>query len=146
VDFITALDAFAVVLVVAVAAIAALAVRRRVLHRRGGTFDCSMRSLPRAIGKGWRLGVARYADETIEWYRVFSFSPKASFVCRRRTLMVRGRRTPTGTETLSLLSGAAVVSCSDGGRDFEWGMSPQALTGFLVWLEAAPPGQHVNVA
>jgi hypothetical protein len=25
-------------------------------------------------------------------------------------------------------------------------MSDDALTGFLAWLEAAPPGQRVNVA
>jgi hypothetical protein len=39
-----------------------------------------------------------------------------------------------------------VLECNQQGRVIELAMSEDALTGFLSWLEAAPPGQHVNVA
>jgi len=56
------------------------------------------------------------------------------------------RRTPEGQEELALLSGAVVLSCLHAGVPLELAMSEDALTGFLAWLEAAPPGQRVNVA
>jgi len=29
------------------------------------------------------------------------------------------------------------------GQRIEFGMSPSAVTGFLAWLESAPPGHHL---
>ncbi|SCD76803.1 Protein of unknown function [Streptomyces sp. DvalAA-14] len=57
-----------------------------------------------------------------------------------------GRRAPQGSEELALLSDAVVLSCAHRGTRLELAMSDDALTGFLAWLEAAPPGQRVNVA
>jgi hypothetical protein len=31
--------------------------------------------------------------------------------------------------------------CRHNERSVEFAMSPEALTGFLAWLESAPPGQ-----
>jgi hypothetical protein len=45
-------------------------------------------------------------------------------------------------EVFSLLSGAVVVSCRDGDHRLELAMSSEALTGFLSWVESAPPGIH----
>ena len=39
-----------------------------------------------------------------------------------------------------------VLRCLHNGAPLELAMSEDALTGFLAWLEAAPPGQRVNVA
>jgi hypothetical protein len=39
-----------------------------------------------------------------------------------------------------------VVECGIAGRTVELGMGEGELTGFLAWLEAAPPGQNVSVA
>jgi hypothetical protein len=39
-----------------------------------------------------------------------------------------------------------VLGCLHRGTRLELAMSEDALTGFLAWLEAAPPGQRVNVA
>ena len=39
-----------------------------------------------------------------------------------------------------------MLRCSLHGTRVELAMSEDALTGFLAWLEAAPPGQRVNVA
>jgi Protein of unknown function (DUF2550) len=174
----------------AVLAYASFVFRRKVIARRGGTFDCSLRirltSAARAagraggvdnanggaagngepagngpagngepavveqanqdLGQGWTLGTARYAEDMLEWYRVFSFSPRPRWVFPRRELEVRGRRVPDGPEALALLSGAVVLECSWGERWVELAMADDALTGFLAWLESAPPGQHLDVA
>ncbi|MFD0529913.1 DUF2550 family protein [Kitasatospora arboriphila] len=55
-------------------------------------------------------------------------------------------RYPEGQEELALLSGSVVLRCLHDGAPLELAMSEDALTGFLAWLEAAPPGQRVNVA
>nr|WP_269204542.1 DUF2550 domain-containing protein [Motilibacter deserti] len=130
----------------AVLGLAALAIRRRMIQRRGGTFDCSMRKRSRPAPKGWMLGVGRYATDTVEWYRVFSYSPRPRQVIERRDIVVLSRRAPDAAEALALLPGAVIVECTSGGQTLELGMSADALTGFLAWLEAAPPGQHPVVA
>ena len=44
-------------------------------------------------------------------------------------------------EVFSLLAGAVVVKCRHDEGFVEFAMSPDALTGFLAWLESAPPGR-----
>jgi len=179
----------AVVVVIAVLlavllGLGAFAIRRRLIQRRGGTFDCSARLrmppvLPSADpgsplpppadasveavlpsgsapapesasaedgGKGWVFGIARYNNDSVEWFRVFSYAPRPRRVLQRSRIEVLYRRTPEGQEELALLSGAVVLSCLHAGVPLELAMSEDALTGFLAWLEAAPPGQRVNVA
>ncbi|MEU3828217.1 DUF2550 family protein [Streptomyces sp. SID486] len=124
--------------------------RRRLIQRSGGTFDCSLRwDLPEKAdggGKGWSYGVARYNGDRIEWYRVFSYAFRPRRVLERAQIEVNGRRLPEGEEELALLSDAVVLACTHRGTRLELAMSEDALTGFLAWLEAAPPGQRVNVA
>ncbi|MDB1087634.1 DUF2550 domain-containing protein [Streptomyces sp. ACA25] len=128
----------------------AFGVRRRLIQRFGGTFDCSARWVPPAPGqspgKGWVYGVARYSGDHVEWFRVFSYSIRPRQTLQRDGIEVRDRRQPNGDEELALLSGAFILTCRHGGQDLELAMSEDALTGFLAWLEAAPPGQRVNVA
>jgi hypothetical protein len=51
---------------------------------------------------------------------------------------------PEGAEVFALLSGVVIVRCREGaGSNVELAMGEAALTGFLSWLEAAPPGQPV---
>ncbi|MCM2421680.1 MULTISPECIES: DUF2550 domain-containing protein [Streptomyces] len=126
--------------------------RRRLIQRPGGTFDCSLRPAPadgeevESTGKGWVYGVARYSGDRIEWFRVFSYSPRPRRVLDRPAIEVLSRRPPQGQEELALLSDATVLLCAHRGTRLELAMSEDALTGFLAWLEAAPPGQRVNVA
>ena len=61
-------------------------------------------------------------------------------VLSRRDLHVVERREPRGAEVYSLLSGAVVVRCHDTSGQVELAMTPDALTGFLAWLESSPPG------
>jgi hypothetical protein len=167
-------------LLLALAGLFALGVRRRLLQRSGGTFDCNLRwnalaqspssdEAPAADshrdhdhvhdhghgpagghgpggGKGWAYGIARYNGDQIEWFRVFSYAPRPRRFLERNRIEVLQRREPEGEEELALLSDAVVLACSLHGTRVEMAMSEDALTGFLAWLEAAPPGQRVNVA
>lgn len=144
-----------VVLALALAGLFAFGVRRRLIQRSGGTFDCNLRwSAPDSpdtsgaepSGKGWAYGVARYNVDRIEWFRVFSYDPRPRRLLERDRIEVLERRTPRGEEELALLSDAVILACSVRGVRVELAMSEDALTGFLAWLEAAPPGQRVNVA
>ncbi|MEU6946146.1 DUF2550 domain-containing protein [Streptomyces sp. NPDC046332] len=124
--------------------------RRRLIQRAGGTFDCSLRwnipEEPDPSGKGWVYGVARYSGDEIAWFRVFSYAPRPRRVLERSAIEVLERRMPEGEEELALLSDAVIQGCMHRGTRLELAMSEDALTGFLAWLEAAPPGQRVNVA
>ncbi|GGU14311.1 DUF2550 domain-containing protein [Streptomyces violascens] len=124
--------------------------RRRLIQRSGGTFDCSLRwglpETPDTSGKGWVYGVARYNGDRIEWFRVFSYAPRPRRILERSAIDVVARRLPEGEEELALLSDAIILGCTHRGTRLELAMSEDALTGFLAWLEAAPPGQRVNVA
>ena len=64
----------------------------------------------------------------------------------RRTLSVSSRREAALAESASLGPGMVVVECKAGedGNRVELAMSEAALTGFLSWLEAAPPGSYMD--
>lgn len=120
----------------------ALVVRRRLVSRHGGTFEFSLRVRTHASGRGWVLGLGRYSGDALEWFRIFSVSPRPSRVLARADLTYDSRRDPVGAETYSLYSGHVIVTCSTPDGPLEVAMSPEALTGFLAWLEAAPPGRQ----
>lgn len=136
-------DALAVLLALSVLALGLLVVRRRFVSRGAATFDCSLRlpvGLDSASWHGWTLGIARYAGDTLEWYRVFSYATRPRRVLARRDLRVVERREPRGAELSVLLSGAVVVRCAGAAGPVELAMGRDTLTGFLSWLESAPPG------
>ena len=74
----------------------ALIARRRMLSRHGGTFEVSYRVRPERAGRGWLLGLGRYSGETLEWFRIFSLSPRPKRVWGRDELTYAGRRDPDG--------------------------------------------------
>jgi len=121
----------------------ALVFRRRWIARNGGTFELSVRVRSGRAGRGWMLGAARYTADGLEWFRVFSLAPRPRFVYRRADLAYVGRRDPEGVEAYSLYSGHIVVCCRTPAGPLEIAMSPSALTGFLAWLESAPPGRQL---
>lgn len=184
-----ALSLCGVAVVLALVGLFAFGVRRRLIQRSGGTFDCNIRwNAPAGAassasaasgapghagddpgaddgepgetgedtasdtddavrdGKGWAYGIARYNGDQIEWFRVFSYAPRPRRLLQRGGIEVLERRHPQGEEELALLSDAVILACSVRGTRVELAMSEDALTGFLAWLEAAPPGQRVNVA
>ena len=74
---------------------------------------------------------------------MYSLAPRPRFSYVRSELEYVGRREPERAESYSLYSGHIIVTCRSKGGLLEVAMSPDALTGFLAWLEAAPPGQRV---
>jgi len=134
------LDAVAVVLFVLVVPLLAIAVRRRLLQRNGGTVELSLRLRTLTRGGGWVLGVGRFQGDDLRWYRVFSLAPGPRRTLSRRDLVVVSRRAPVGGERLALLAGAVVLECRAGDRPVELAIDGAVVTGFLAWLEARPPG------
>jgi hypothetical protein len=138
-----ALDAawiFAAFLAIIVLAAAGLAIRRILLERRGGTVECGLR---RPSGT-WRLGVAAYEADELRWYDTVGVLLSPEEVLERRTLSVTSRREAYPAETALLRPGMVVATCRAGelAETVELAMGEAALTGFLAWLEAAPPGSY----
>ncbi|WP_152362811.1 DUF2550 domain-containing protein [Microlunatus speluncae] len=136
-----------VILLAVVVPLVTLALRQRVVTRQGGAFECSMRLRPIAEqtpSSNWVLGVARYNHDRVEWFRFFSFSPLPRMTFRRADSRVIDTRDPEPAESVALYDGQRVVRVAVGAHDsaevWELAMSSGSLTGFLSWLEAAPPG------
>lgn len=134
------LDVVGALLVLALIYGIALIGRRRWLSRDGGTFELSYRHQDDRPGRGWLLGLGRYSGDDLEWFRIFSLSPRPKRVWSRDHLGYAGRREPTGPEERSLYDGHVVVACTYAGTAVELAMSESALTGLQSWLEAGPPG------
>lgn len=132
-----------VVLIVALVAllvpVAWLYARRRWLSRDGGTFDCALRPLEER--HPWQLGAARYRGEYLEWFRVFSLGVRPRFRMRRSTIHVVNARHCEPED--GLWGGERVLDVGFGAerrhRRVELAMDPDSATGFLSWIEAAPP-------
>jgi hypothetical protein len=124
---------------------AIVSVRRWLLERNGGTIECSLRTLSDNETTGvWRLGVGSYKDDELHWYRMFGLRGRPRHILHRRGLVVSNRRRPAAGEVAGLPAEAAVIELRDGALTVELAMGAQALTGFLAWLEAAPPGFPVD--
>ena len=157
-----ALDAiwlFAVFLALIVLAAAVLAIRRFLLERGGGTIECELR---RPAGRGsWRLGVVSYQRDELYWYDALGVLLRPEHVFHRRMLTVLSRRPSLPFEVSTLGAEHIVVEiCTSPSADHphqgahagaesaddhvELAMTEQALTGFLAWLEASPPGSHLE--
>lgn len=138
------LDACGALLLLFVLYGAGLIVRRRLLSRHGGTFELSHRYRTDRPERGWVLGLGRYSGETLEWFRVFSLSPRPKQSWRREELLYDGRREPLGAEQASLYPDHLVIRCQSPRGEVELAMSVSSLTGFQAWLEAKPPGTDWN--
>ena len=152
-----ALDAawlFAALLILAVLAAAGIAVRRFLLERGGATVECGLRR----PGRSWRLGLASYQLDEFRWYGIFGVSMRPEQTFPRRDLAVVARRPPTEEEVTILGPGRIVAECqlaASGGAGgpgdageagtVDLALAEPALTGLLAWLEAAPPGSHLDV-
>ena len=143
-----ALDAawlFAAFLIILILAAVGIAARRFLLERGGGTVECGLRRSPNGP---WRLGVASYQREELNWFGALGLTMRPDVVFPRRDLTVVSRRLPTDAEAASLGPGMVVVECKVGEDTgtIELALGEEALTGLLSWLEAAPPGSHLGVA
>lgn len=143
-DWATVAEIVAVVVVLAVLIpLVWVVIRRRLLARHGGTFDCSLRTPTATPGTGWVLGVARYAGEYLEWYAAFGFSMKPRLRLERAWTVAVEQREPSALEAVALYEQRRIVLLEQRRTDRdprELAMSEESLTGLLSWLEAAPPG------
>jgi hypothetical protein len=146
-----ALDAgwlLAAVLIAAVLAAIGIAVRRTLLEHGGGIVECGLRRGPE---ENWRLGLADYQPDELRWFNVFGIRLRPEAVFARASLSITSRRPADPAEIARLGDGTVIVECTVGrstvggspagraGELVELAMSEAALTGFLAWLEAAPP-------
>ena len=142
-------DSIGVLLLLVLLYALGLVVRRRWITRHGGTFELSHRvrngdAEEAKAGRGWVLGLGRYSGNSLEFFRIFSLSLRPRHVVDRGDLTYDGQRDPVGTEAHSLYAGHVVVTCHSSTMRFELAMAPEAVTGFLSWLEAAPPGRGLR--
>jgi hypothetical protein len=118
---------------------------RRVRLMRGGGVDVCLRRRPAGVrqdaGAGWHFGVGRYRGDELAWYRLTSMRPGPSLVLDRTVLQIVDRRAPVDGEAYAVPDAASVLHCRIDGQDIELAMAPGVLTGFLSWLESAPPGR-----
>ncbi len=146
---------FAAVLALLVLAAAVLASRRYLLERSGGTVECAVRQ-PAESGT-WRLGVLSYQNDALCWYGALGVLLRPEHVYTRRALSVVSRRAALPSEAVVLGADRIVVELAtgagaggpgsppgEGAQRVELAMTEQALTGFLAWIEAAPPGSHLG--
>jgi hypothetical protein len=134
------LEAIGLGVLVVLVGLAVLFVRRGLFARGGGLIEVSVRLSSRVPGRGWAPGFGRFAGDDLRWYRMFSFALRPRRIFSRRQLAIQTRRRPEGAELLGLPTGSVILRCSSRGRTIEMAMTEGALTGFLSWLEAAPPG------
>jgi len=139
---------FVAFLILAVLAAAALATRRYLLERGGGTVECGLR---RPAGQGaWRLGIASYQGDELCWYDALGVLLRPEHVLHRRSLTVLSRRPSLSSEAATLGPRRVVVevwtqqAAESADEHVELAMTEEALTGFLAWLEASPPGSHLH--
>ena len=129
-----------VVLVLLVGALVAMAVafllRRRFLLSGLGAVTMYLRpvSSPR-----WSVGVAWYGGESLLWYRGLSLSARPQERLCRAELQVESRRSP-GRDDLALPADVVVLSIGTPEGPRELAMDSSTVTGFLSWVESAPPG------
>ncbi len=140
----------------------ALTVRRVVIRRPGGAISCSLR---RDGEQRWRHGVAAYRTGQLAWFPAVSVWLTPDLVVARQRLQLTERRVtgagpeagvpdvdralPVGTVVARFRiakTGGADALAAAGDQDAVaapgetiWlAMTPDALTGLLAWIEAAP--------
>lgn len=137
-------DSFAFIVGAVLCMIAVLTLRRRSIARSGGSFDFSINKRVEASDKGWTLGMGRYTENHLEWFRTFSLSWRPRYRFERGHFTMESRRDPVGREAFAIHTGHVIVACRTEFGVRQIAMGPRALTGLLAWLEASPPGQSVN--
>jgi hypothetical protein len=125
---------------VVLGAILFLFIRRALVTRSGGIIRLSVRTSTMLDGRGWSPGFGRFVGDELRWYRMFSFAVRPKRVLSRQGLAVERRRLPEGQEQMSMPADWIILRCASRHAPVEIAMARSTVTGFLSWLEAAPPG------
>ncbi|AWE42883.1 MULTISPECIES: DUF2550 family protein [unclassified Actinobaculum] len=105
----------------------AMVIRLRMLLKRVGTFQCSLRVGPGA----WRTGVMMFRPDALLWFATRSLRPQARYVIARSALRLSGHST-VGDDII-------IADLSVGGATLQAAMSSASLAGLVSWLDSAPP-------
>lgn len=111
--------------------------RRRFLLSGLGAVTMWLRT-PRSTR--WSVGVAWYGGDALLWYRALSLSVRPQHRLDRSGFAVESQRR-AGRDDLALPPDVVVLSCSTAQGHRDLAMDPSTVTGFLSWLESAPPGR-----
>ena len=115
--------------------VAAFLLRRRFLLSGLGAVTMWLR--PPAASR-WAVGVAWYSGDMLLWYRALSLSVRPNRRMCRAEFQIDARRRPTGDD-LALPAESVVLTCRTGAGPLELAMDASTVTGFLSWIESAPP-------
>jgi hypothetical protein len=115
--------------------VAAFLLRRRFLLSGLGAVTMWLRP---AGSSRWAVGVAWYSGDTLLWYRGLSLSVRPTQRLCRAEFEVEGRRRAGGAD-LPLPADSVILTCRTGAGPQELAMDYSTVTGFLSWIESAPP-------
>ena len=87
----------------------------------------------------WSVGVAWYGGDVLLWYRGLSLAVRPHERLCRAELRVDSRRSP-GRNEPALPSDVVVLAIATPEGPRELAMDSSTVTGFLSWVESAPPG------
>jgi hypothetical protein len=87
----------------------------------------------------WSVGVAWYGGDMLLWYRALSLAVRPQHRLCRAEVRVESRRSP-GRDDLALPSDVVVLAIATPDGPRELAMEASTVTGFLSWVESAPPG------
>ena len=116
--------------------VVAFLIRRRFLLSGLGAVTMWLRPVnsPR-----WLVGVAWYGGDVLLWYRGLSFAVRPHERLSRADIRVESRRSPA-RDDLALPSDVVVLAIATPEGPRELAMDTSTVTGFLSWMESAPPG------
>ena len=136
------LEFFGICVVALLALLFMIFFRRRLLMVGGGTIRLQVRVSTMVPGRGWSTGIGQFVGDEFRFHRMFSLAVRPKRVLDRTVLVVEESRAPDGPERLTMPAHWAVLRCRNGeAGEIEIAMAESTVTGFLSWLEAAPPGQ-----
>jgi hypothetical protein len=124
-------------------ALASVFIRRRAIAGGKLLTLCGYR---RPAGGRWRLGLARFGSNRLEWFSIVGLTLRPRHSWDRMGLDLDAPLTLQGLDRIDLLPDAVGVRCSYGDVEFDLAVQPPAYTALRSWLEAAPPGSGADVA
>jgi hypothetical protein len=121
-------------------ALLAVLFARRAVVARAGAIKLNLRVSTMLDGRGWSPGFGRFAGDELCFYRMFSLAIRPKRRLSRHGLVVERRRQPEGQELMSMPADWVILRCLSHQAPIEIAMAKSTVTGFMSWLEAAPPG------
>ncbi|HET7475765.1 MAG TPA: DUF2550 domain-containing protein [Dermatophilaceae bacterium] len=126
-----------------VTALVAIYVRRRTISKGQPLIVCAMR---RTENPRWRYGLVRTGATSLQWFTLFGLSPRPRYTWDRSRLNI-GSPLPlaAGSAPETLVPNGVMVRCAYDDSAFDLAVSAAPYTALRSWLEASPPGGHIDV-